>query len=147
MKNFFKLLILLALASCTSAPKTEEQQPAADTTQKTVAAPAASTANTVVGAWTITATISDGVKGNCRECPTINFNSDGTAIINKPKGDVVNLKWEMNGDKIKVTTAENTNPEGLFADVNYSMTFTQNKDSVKLEMVQAEKKYSYVLNR
>ena len=147
MKNFFKLFILLAFASCTSAPKTDEQQPAADTV-KTTAEAAPAPANTVVGDWTISSTItSDGVEGKCKSCPAIKFNSDGSVVINNPKGDVVNLKWEMNGDKIKITTADNTNPEGLFADIDYAMTFTQNKDSVKLEIIQAEKKYSYVLNR
>ena len=147
-KILFVFLFLTTLFSCNQGSKSEDKtNTSADTTQKTAVTPAADNSKKITGEWTITATISEGVEGKCKACPKINFNNDGTVIINNPKGGTENLKWELKDGKIRISTPDNTNPEGLFADIEYAMTFTQHKDSVKLDLVQAEKNYSYILNR
>jgi hypothetical protein len=97
--------------------------------------------NVEKGEWE---TISEEVEIVCAACPKIRFNTDNTAIIIFPNGKRERIKWNIKNRTIKIMYFEVTSDRAIEEGV-YEMNFTQEKKSSKLELIQKDKNYSYIL--
>ena len=101
----------------------------------------------LIGEWGFYEHSTGGVEVKCNVCPKVTFNKDQTATVIFPSGDTGNLKWTTSGNRLILTIIDSKNVAEIFPDSQYEMTFTQEKDFIKLEMKQTEKNYSEILRR
>jgi hypothetical protein len=139
MKHLIIVLTILLLCSCNLDNQSGKKK---ESVKNTIQKP-----NLLIGEWGVYETISEGVAAKCNVCPKITFNNDQTATVIFPSGDTGNLKWTTSGNRLILTIIDSRNIAEIFPDSQYEMTFTQEKDWIKLEMKQTEKNYSEILRR
>lgn len=101
----------------------------------------------IIGEWSICATISsDGTSTSYNVCTKVKFNIDNTAIVTIPSGDKENLNWRQNNNKLTLTNIKSkSKADTYFDDGEYEMTFTSKKDYTELKLTQSRINYTYVL--
>jgi len=157
MKYSILLLIILTLFSCNLNTKSKVNQK--DELDSTLF-----NTRKLIGEWIINGTISynntrkfniekgeweaisDKVESKCNACPKIIFNTDYTAIIKFPNEKRENLKWVINNRSIKLMYFEVTSFRAI-DEGEYEMNSTQEKKTNKLELIQKDKNYLYILLR
>jgi len=139
MKHLLIVLTILLLYSCNLDNQSGKKK---ELVKNTIQKP-----NLLIGEWSVYEHTSGGVDAKCNVCPKVSFNKDQTATVIFPSGDTGNLKWTTSGNKLILTIIDSKNVAEIFPDSQYEMTFTQEKDLIKLEMKQTEKNYSEILRR
>lgn len=139
MKHLLVVLTILILYSCSLDNQSGKKK---ELVKDTIQNP-----NLLLGEWSVYEHIGGGVDAKCNVCPKVSFNEDQTATVIFPSGEKGNLKWTTSGNRLILTIIDSKNVTELFHDSQYEMTFTQEKDCLKLEMKQTTKNYSEMLRR
>lgn len=99
--------------------------------------------NKVLGMWTLSVQIENGISYTCFACPEVNFNSDNSANVSSYK-EV--FKWKIKDDTMYIYH-DSVMKHKVFKDNKYLMSFEIKKNYEELVLSNTAKSYSYILRR
>lgn len=89
-------------------------------------------ADKLIGLWTISVDILNGIKGVCNSCPIVDFIDHGIAKIKFPTARIEEFKWLVIGDSLFFTYLQDSSR--IFQQDRYQMRFERKKDFEELEL-------------
>jgi len=80
---------------------------------------------------------------NCNVCPKIRFNSDKTAKLILPSGDIENVSWSIKSEILIIINLSNGTDSKFFPTNRYSIELHDKVEYKELKLTINEEKYSY----